>query len=67
MEEEIESGTLECFLPGQKVRPGCYQEKKEREIGRLIILKESDYLPASLDGRVATYIKVEPFGLKQTT
>jgi len=70
MEEEVEAGTVQLFLAGQVVQPGFYRERVERRNRdkiREIILNEPDYLPASIDGKVATYIKVEPFGLKQAT
>jgi hypothetical protein len=45
----------ELFLAGEKVRPGTY-----RQIGgaRQVLLDHEDFLPASLDGRVACYMRV---------
>jgi hypothetical protein len=45
----------ELFLAGEKVRPGTY-----RQIGgeRQVQLEQEDFLPASLDGRVACYMRV---------
>lgn len=45
----------ELFLPGERVTPGIY-----RQVGcsREIRLEQEDYLPASLDGRVACYLRV---------
>jgi hypothetical protein len=45
----------ELFLAGEKVRPGMY-----RQVGgaRQILLEQEDFLPASLDGRVACYTRV---------
>ena len=45
----------ELFLAGERVRPGTY-----RQIGgmRQVLLEHEDFLPASLDGRVACYILV---------
>ncbi len=45
----------ELFLAGERVRPGTY-----RQIGgeRQISLEQEDFLPASLDGRVACYARV---------
>jgi hypothetical protein len=45
----------ELFLAGEKVMPGIY-----RQIGggREIRLDTEDFLPASLDGRVACYMRV---------
>ena len=44
----------ELFLAGEKVRPGMY-----RQIGgaRHVVLDHEDFLPASLDGRVACYTR----------
>jgi hypothetical protein len=45
----------ELFLAGEKVRPGTY-----RQVGgeREVLLEQEDFLPASLDGRVACYMRV---------
>lgn len=45
----------ELFLAGERVKPGTY-----RQIGgvRQIQLEQDDFLPASLDGRVACYMRV---------
>ena len=45
----------ELFLAGEKVRPGTY-----RQVGgmRQVLLEHEDFLPASLDGRVACYMRV---------
>ncbi|MCW3100217.1 MAG: hypothetical protein JWL77_5835 [Chthonomonadaceae bacterium] len=47
----------DLFLAGEKVRPGVY-----RQIGgdREVRLEREDVLPASLDGRVACYMRVNP-------
>ena len=47
----------DLFLAGEKVRPGVY-----RQIGgdREVKLEREDFLPASLDGRVACYMRVTP-------
>jgi hypothetical protein len=47
----------DLFLAGEKVRPGVY-----RQIGgeREVRLEREDILPASLDGRVACYMRVHP-------
>ena len=44
------------FLAGERVAPGFY-----RQVGgtRELRLEQEDYLPASLDGRVACYVRVE--------
>lgn len=47
--------TDELYLAGQAVPSGLY---REIHTGREIHLKEEDFLPASLDGRVAAYICV---------
>ena len=46
----------ELFLAGEKVLPGIY-----RQVGgeREVRLDEEDFLPASLDGRVACYMRVK--------
>ncbi len=46
----------ELFLAGERVRPGTY-----RQLGgvRMVRLDEDDFLPASLDGRVACYMRVQ--------
>jgi hypothetical protein len=45
----------ELFLAGERVRPGIY-----RQIGgaREVLVEKEDFLPASLDGRVACYMRV---------
>ncbi len=47
----------DLFLAGEKVHPGIY-----RQIGgdREVRLEREDILPASLDGRVACYMRVHP-------
>ena len=52
-ERELEE---ELFLAGERVRPGTY-----RQIGgiRQVKLEQDDFLPASLDGRVACYMRVQ--------
>ena len=42
----------EIFLAGEQVKPGLYFQL---EGSRKIIIEEDDFLPASLDGRVACY------------
>ena len=46
----------ELFLAGERVRSGTY-----RQLGgvRMVRLDEDDFLPASLDGRVACYMRVQ--------
>lgn len=46
----------ELFLAGEKVRPGTY-----RQVGgvRQVLVEQEDFLPASLDGRVACYMRVQ--------
>lgn len=53
---EHELSDEEFYLAGQKVLPGLY-----RQIGgggREVRLEKEDFLPASLDGRVACYMRV---------
>lgn len=45
----------ELFLAGEKVLPGLYRQIGSR---REVRLDKEDYLPASLDGRVACYMRV---------
>ena len=46
----------EIYLAGQRVPPGCY-----RQVDRLRVLhlEQEDVLPASLDGHVACYHRLE--------
>jgi hypothetical protein len=46
----------ELFLAGERVRPGTY-----RQVGgaRQVSLEKEDFLPASLDGRVACYMRIQ--------
>ncbi len=52
-------GIQELYLAGERVKPGTY-----RQIGadREICIDREDFLPASLDGRVACYMKVSLWG-----
>lgn len=52
---EHDASGEELFLAGEKVLPGIY-----RQIGggREIRLEQEDFLPASLDGRVACYMRI---------
>lgn len=43
----------DIYFPGQLVPPGVYRRVSD---GKIFVLNEPDYLPASLDGTVATYI-----------
>ena len=56
---ENESVGEELFLAGEKVRPGTY-----RQVGgsREVLVENEDILPASLDGRVACYMRVYNWG-----
>ncbi len=45
----------ELFLAGERVPSGIY---KQIDGGREIEIKGEDFLPASLDGRVACYMRV---------
>ncbi|HLK59217.1 MAG TPA: hypothetical protein VKU00_21835 [Chthonomonadaceae bacterium] len=56
---EHETVGEELFLAGERVRPGTY-----RQIGgnREILIENEDVLPASLDGRVACYMRVYTWG-----
>ncbi len=54
--DRYDAGDGEVFLAGERVAPGLY-----RQIGgwREICLDQEDVLPASLDGRVACYERVQ--------
>ena len=45
----------ELYLAGERVPPGTYRQVGG---GREVRLEQPDYLPASLDGRVACYTRV---------
>jgi hypothetical protein len=45
----------ELYLAGERVPPGVYWEISSR---REVRLEREDYLPASLDGRVACYQRI---------
>lgn len=47
--------TGQFFLPGQRVAKGTYMDT---ESGRRVEITEDDYLPATLNGRVACYVRV---------
>ncbi len=49
-DEKLARGEL--YLAGQRVPAGVY---KQIESNRIVILDMEDFLPASLDGRVACY------------
>ncbi|MBC7527528.1 MAG: hypothetical protein H7308_08245 [Chthonomonadaceae bacterium] len=58
-QNESEFPGEELFLAGERVKAGTY-----RQIGgsREVRLEREDVLPASLDGRVACYLRVYPWG-----
>lgn len=43
------------LLAGRRVQPGRY---RELGTGRIVELEQEDVLPASLDGRVACYVRI---------
>lgn len=45
----------ELYLAGRRTSPGLYRELRT---GRVVRLSAEDILPASLDGRVACYIRI---------
>ena len=58
MSRQLEHEQLadELFLAGERVPSGTYKQVGgEREVR----LEEEDFLPASLDGRVACYMRVD--------
>ena len=52
---DLETGSV-LFLAGEKVSPGLYRRIDSR---REVYLETEDYLPASLDGAVACYVRVQ--------
>lgn len=52
----LDSEAGELYLAGQAVPPGIY---RQIGTGRILRLDTRDILPASLDGRVACYERVE--------
>ena len=46
----------ELFLAGEKVLPGLYRQVGS---GREVRLEQEDFLPASLDGQVACYMRIK--------
>ncbi len=52
-----DDGDEALFLAGERVSPGNY--RLVGGTGRQIILEEDDVLPATLDGRVACYMRVD--------
>jgi hypothetical protein len=56
-QRETDHFERELYLAGERVPPGIYQEMgKKREVH----LDCEDYLPASLDGQVACFVRVDP-------
>jgi len=55
-EVERDMSADELYLAGEKVLPGVYRQVGG---GREIHLEQEDFLPASLDGRVACYQRVQ--------
>ena len=51
-QREVDPLLGELFLAGEMAPPGEY---REINCGRSVQLKSSDFLPASLDGQVACY------------
>ena len=52
------------FLAGERVAAGCY---RRLDVNAAIRLEHEDYLPASLDGRVACYVYVAPSQSQSST
>jgi hypothetical protein len=46
----------ELFFAGHRVKSGRY---RDLERGREVILAKDDFLPASLDGTVACYVRIK--------
>ena len=54
-EREHDPVAGELYLAGERVPPGLYKEVRS---GRRIHLSQDDFLPATLDGRVACYARL---------
>lgn len=55
-ETAMASGEIaDLFMAGHQAHPGVY---RQLESGRLVRIEADDYLPASLDGQVACYVRV---------
>ncbi len=54
---EIDAEDEGLFLAGERVSPGSY--RLVGSSGRQVVLDKDDVLPATLDGRVACYMKVD--------
>jgi hypothetical protein len=52
---DLETGETRFYLAAERVSPGRY---REIHTGRIVCLEEEDFLPASLDGRVACYLRL---------
>jgi hypothetical protein len=46
------------YLAGQRVGPGRYRRVEPAD-GRTFEIERADTLPASLDGRVAVYVRID--------
>lgn len=57
MKTNLMQRETETFVAGQWVAPGVYQRI---DSPHTVCLNKADYLPASLDGRVACYRRVQP-------
>ena len=53
----------EIFVAGELVEPGIYRQLQS---DRRVVLNTAERLPASLDGRVATYVRVPSAWQDQT-
>ena len=58
-QREYDQFAEELFLAGERVPPGLYRQLDSK---REIHLTSEDYLPASLDGHVACYVRVHRRG-----
>lgn len=56
MHTAIKAPFLEVYLAGHRVPPGQY---RDIDTGREVVLANEDFLPASLDGRVAAYMCIQ--------
>jgi len=54
-----ETHLCELYLAGHRAPAGNYREQNS---GRMVQLEREDTLPASLNGRVACYMRVTTFG-----
>ena len=55
MQTDTDMFARELYLAGERVQPGLY---KQVDGDRIVELEREDFLPASLDGQVACFVRV---------